>query len=187
MLSLDLNVSTEDRILILGPSKSGKSYLARKLVDTMPRVVVFDPNGEWTGIPGKRLAVHDVRGDRLRKMAKDTLKEGDIFFVMEDIDIVMDKWHLSEDEVLRYLFIAGRHRRVGWLVIARRPADIPTLILKQANKIFIFHNDLPHDAELFESMFGRGTAQTVQSLPPKEHQFLFIDIDDPGRKEIGRA
>ena len=185
---MDLKVSTEDRILILGASKSGKTYLAHKLIDPMPRVVIFDPNGEWMGTPGgSRLAVHDVRGDRLKKLSKDILKEGDVFFVMEDIDIVMDKWSLNEDEVMRYLFIASRHRRVGWLVIARRPADIPTLVLKQANKVFVFHNDLPHDAELYESMFGVGTAETAKSLPPKEHLFLYIDIDDPGRKEIGKA
>ena len=72
-------------------------------------------------------------------------------------------------------------------VIARRPADIPTLVPKQATKVFLFHNDLPHDADFYDAMFGYGTASTVQSLPLESHQFLYVDVKDPSRKEIGKA
>lgn len=172
---MKFDIHTDSRLFIMGESKSGKSYLIKKLLSNLTRVIYIDPSGDelatlprsWQGIQ-----VMDEAGiiDTLRKAKK----EGNVHIVIDDYDLYASS-RLSDDPEWRYLFIAARHRNIGWTTITRRLADIPKLALKQCDYAFFFQTDLAQDLQTVREQIGDSAAETIRNLDRSRHQFMYWD------------
>ena len=166
---MNVSLKPTDRILILGESASGKTYLAKRLLSKARRVVVYTPQAnEWTEFPNR---VVGWKAETLYETIGKCLKEGNVFLAVDDADLPMDRY--ADDDRLRYFLVASRHRGVGWAVVSRRTADLPPLFFKQANKLFLFQTDLPRDLEIYRAFYG--VEKEVRALPREQHGCLFID------------
>jgi hypothetical protein len=166
---MNVSLKPTDRILILGESLSGKTYLAERLLSKAKRVVVYTPQAnEWTSFPNR---VVGWKAETLYQTIGKCIKEGNVFLAIDDADLPLDRY--ANDDRLQYLLVAGRHRNVGWAIVSRRTADLPPLFFKQANKLFLFQTDLKRDLEIFDDFYA--CAKDVKALPREQHGCLFLD------------
>lgn len=167
-----------DRVLILGDVETGKTFLAGKIVASAPRRIILTPHhDDWTDEPNRIIV---TTPEQLLDGVGKALELGNLVCVIDDMDILVKK--TEKDPRMNLLLMGPRHRGIGWVMISRRTADLPTLVFSTANKVFIFQTDLPQDLETFREFYN--CAEAVQGLNRLQHQTLFIDRETKKRQVI---
>jgi hypothetical protein len=166
----EIRLTNTDRILLLGESGGGKTFVVKTFLPMFKRSLVITPQHEEFKEHPNRIVTWEPEPayDAIGK----GLKAGNMMIVIDDSDILLAK--LVRDRRWKYLIMGGRHRGVGWAIISRRTADIPTLIAKQANKLFLFQTDLPHDVD-FLNEYYYPAGDEVKMLDITTHEFLYLD------------
>ena len=168
---MNINLDPRDRILILGPSFSGKTFLAKRLLSKANRVVVFSPHiDEWKEYPNRVFGWNDKQ---LFDLALKCIREGNVRLAVDDADIPMDRF--ADDDRLRYLLAGSRHRNVGWVCIARRASSLPPLFFENANQLFLFNTQYPNDLKLYRASYG--VDADVRTLRKTEHGCVYLNAD----------
>jgi DNA helicase HerA-like ATPase len=170
----EISLTNQDRILILGESGGGKTYLVRSFLKKFSkrRVLVITPQAdEFTDYPNR---IVTLRPEPVMDAIGEALDKGNQIVLIDDSDILLEK--SVKDERFKLFLGGARHRGVGWVIISRRTADIPTLVPKQANKLFLFQTDLPRDIE-FLNEYYYPAGDEVKALDRDAHEFLYIDRD----------
>ena len=175
---MQVQLKPTDRILILGESASGKTFLARRLLSQARRVVVFTPQAnEWNEYPNR---VVGWEAEQLFKTIGKCLRTGNCLLAIDDADLPLDRY--ADDPRLRYFLVASRHRGVGWVSISRRTADLPPLFFKQANHLFLFQTNLPRDLETYRAFYG--VDKEVAALPREIHGCLYLNRETRERQVV---
>ena len=163
-----------DRILILGESGSGKTFLAEILARQYSRILVVTPAFEdWQKIPKENI-VYTLSSEACYKQMKKSLEVRNVLLVVDDADIYLNPYIL-DDEYIRTIIISGRHYGIAWMMVSRRTQDMPKLILKQANKVMCFQTDIARDLQIIKENYGEQASLYVKNLNREKHEFLFID------------
>lgn len=178
---------TNKRAVIFGLQGSGKSVLARSLLATEKNHLVYD--------------VHHEYGDMIRYLVtyKHVRKPGN----PQDPAIIELNWLVERlvicqggkirlfaiDEANRYcpnhyplpssiltLNDDNRHDRIGFITIARRPAQLNTDLTELAHYLFIFRLTGRNDYKFLEDT-AEGLGDAVKAL--KDFHFCIVD---PGRR-----
>lgn len=178
---------------IFGKRGSGKTTLARGLLDEAPRAFICDPFDEYLlpdtekfysiaalarrmkenlGAKAFRYCFYpvDIRdSDKLLLLAHAVRY---CTVVLEEIDLLCSPnfipLHLSES------IRRGRHYGVDLIAVSRRPAEVSRLLTSQASRFYIFRFSEPRDLEYFAATFGDETAIRIRAL--KEHEYIVKDL-----------
>ncbi len=170
-----IQVRNIDRVLVLGDSESGKTWLAKTMIQAIPQnqlVVITPYPDEFTNVQNRLVTVFP---EKALELIIAVLKDGNRFLVIDDFDILFERDMSAGERALKILLVSGRHASIGWLIIARRTTDIPKLMVKQATLLFFFQTNLGLDLQIIQEMFGAQAAYTVQSLNWQNHECLFLD------------
>src|SRR5712664_3683517 len=103
---MNVELKTSDRLLLIGDSASGKTYMMEKIVKSYKRVVVVsaDPK-EFTTIPNR---VFTIDPETTRTVLSKSYEKGNVFVVIDDTDQFFTRF--ENDDRIRRLLILGRHR-----------------------------------------------------------------------------
>ncbi len=175
----EIILSNTDRVLVLGESLSGKTYLVRKFLKGFRHVKVITPQHDEFKDYQDRVVTWDV--EKVFEAVAEGLGKGNMVIVIDDSDILLEK--IAKDKRMKYFLGGARHRGVAWVIVSRRTADIPTLVPKQANKLFLFQTDLPRDVEFLNDYFYPA-GDEVKELDREAHEFLYIDRDAKTRTRM---
>ena len=169
-------ITTQSCLFIEGEKQSGKSYLTAKLLSGLKRVLYVDPSADAKNLPSTWQRKQVFTSNQMLSVLDEAYKEGNVHIVLDDYDLFSAPL-LPNDPEWRYLFVAARHRNIGWTVITRRLADVPKLALKQADYCFFFQTDLDQDLDVIEDQVqgGKQAAEAVRSLDRSRHQFFYWD------------
>jgi DNA helicase HerA-like ATPase len=178
--SNSIELQPTDRILILGDSGSGKTVLAQGIAKSYKRLIVVSGDPKEFGFAKNR--VETINPETTRTTLSKSYETGNAFVVIDDTDNFFTRF--ENDERVRTFLILGRHRNIGWSIIARRPTDLPPLVFTQANKIFVFQTDHPRELKLYEQYVGVGTSGTIKSLNRLEHQCFYYNRDTREQRVI---
>jgi hypothetical protein len=157
----------------MGDSGSGKTFMATKMAKSFKRVFVVsaDPT-EFQGFPNR---INTINPETTRKALSDTYQKGNILAVIDDTDNFFTRF--ENDDRVRAFLILSRHRNTGWIIVARRPTDLPPLVFTQANKIFIFQTDHPRELALYDSYITPGVGEQIKALDRQAHYCFFYNRD----------
>ena len=151
-------IAYEEKIVIVGASGSGKTYLANQIMKGLNGITVwvFDPNYQFHSSramvfndlsemlkvydQAKRghyiLQPHDSSEHTFRRFNAEAFKRGNIVLIEDEIH----NW-LSKQKVLKefnQVILSGRPRGISVISISSRPASCPNHILSNVKHVFCF-------------------------------------------------
>lgn len=153
--------------------------MAKKLLKGKPRVIVFDPMGEYRGRSVSETPVELIRSIKGREtffavyrprdaraefpwVARIAYTVGRLCLVAEEIS-----WAISPakmDTAIEILIRYGRHRDVELIGISRRPAEVNRDLTANASDVYIFRTHEPRDIAYFRGILGTAAAESLPSL-----------------------
>jgi hypothetical protein len=175
--------------VVLGRRGCGKTTLIQGLIESKPRLLVFDTLAEY-GSSGTvfresapfvrfvesrqfaqfRVVYQPVNSDSLDEPFSDFLRVawivGQVTIVCDEIDSVSKPSSVPAQLArnIRY----GRHRGVSVIAASRRAADVPRLLTSQADELISFNQTEPRDIDYIEDFAGKEMAQRTARLPKFE-------------------
>ena len=199
-------IAYEEKIVIVGASGSGKTYLANQIMKGLNgiSVWVFDPNYQFHSSramvfhdlsemlkvydSAKRghyiLQPHDSSEHTFRRFNAEAFKRGNLVLIEDEIH----NW-LTKQKVLKefnQVILSGRPRGISVISISSRPASCPNHILSNVKHVFAFKLNLESDVKFLEGYLGN---DVWILLPPdkrarlkdepllEEHTFFYRDMD----------
>jgi len=199
-------IAYEEKIVIVGASGSGKTYLANEIMKGLNgiSVWVFDPNYQFHSSramvfhdlsemlkvydSAKKghyiLQPHDSSEHTFRRFNAEAFKRGNLVLIEDEIHN-----HLTKMRVLKefnQVILSGRPRGISVISISSRPASCPNHILSNSKHVFAFKLNLESDVKFLEGYLG----EDVWILLPQdkrhklkdeaelpEHTFFYRDMD----------
>lgn len=190
--------------VILGRRGSGKTTLAKELIDRFPEVAIMDPNHEYDGRAFTALdefyrdpwGPHSVVFRPKIGLPKDVLlEEFDIFcqilwergrrlVVIDEADRFASRGKESTP-FFQMLVNQGRHRELAILAIARRAAQLPKELIENASHLYLFHIHGAHSINYLQSIIGK-EAEELGRLP-KLHYLEWSETAGVKKKSLKKT
>lgn len=197
-------MATEKKvIIIIGKRGSGKSFLANKLIDSEPRLVVYDTMSEykngivfgtenyndfllfWRKVYRGRfkLIYRPIKPDaEIEQICELVYSRGDLCFLVEEIDCYCTPYQISDN--FAGIIQRGRHRNITLIGVTQRPYGIHRLLTSQAKEIYVFSTNEPRDREYLRTLLGQEIDQKLDSL--QQYQYVHW-LDGKEGLEIGKV
>lgn len=160
------------RAVIFGLPDSGKSMLAKSIIQSQPSHVVYDPMGEYDGwnnyVPEDRHSKIEL--DEF--VSKYVIPRRPKLFVLDEANKYVEPKPSRIPRALADLNDFSAHSDIAWMMIARRPAQFHTDIVELAHYVFAFGLPGKNDRALFDS-YIKGLGDVVAQLKP--HHFVVLE------------
>lgn len=176
-------------ILIFGKRGSGKSYLARKLIENEQRLIIYDVMSEYTdGVIfesedfrqfcefWRKVYIHPYRlifrplnpDEEIERIGRLVYALGDLCFLVEEIDCYVSTFKIQP--AFANIIQRGRHKNISLIGITQRPYGIHRLLTSQAKEIYIFKTNEPRDREYLKQLLGQDIEPKLDQL--KQWQYV---------------
>lgn len=190
-------------ILIFGKRGSGKSYLADKLIQVEPRLIIFDTMSEYENgvVFGAeeyqqclefwrrmyrnrfRMIYRPLRPDvEIENICDLVYSLGNCCFLVEEIDCYCSSYQISDS--FAAIVQRGRHKNITLIGITQRPYGINRLLTSQAKEIYIFNTNEPRDREYLRILLGQEIESKLDAL--KQYEYVKWEDGKEGL-EVGKA
>tara|TARA_Y100000310_G_C20569456_1_gene757235 strand:+ start:174 stop:779 length:606 start_codon:yes stop_codon:yes gene_type:complete len=180
------NPNRTEIITVLGQSGTGKSSWIEKYLPKLPRFILWDTLGEYSGFD-----IVETKEDLFNKVTKHEKKFfGVIFRFIGDDDKQIDSlnfmcrlagaiehcWIIIDEvdmyasptlgmpEDLSMILKRGRHLGVSMLFASRRPAEVHRLITAQSRRFVLFRSKEDRDVTFLRGHVG-DVADEMKKLP----------------------
>lgn len=190
-------------IIIIGKRGCGKSYLANKLIDSEPRLVIFDTMSEYKNgvVFGAedydeflefwrkvyrvrfRLIFRPLKPDaEIDRICDLVYCLGNLCFLVEEIDCYCTAYQISDN--FAAIIQRGRHKNITLIGVTQRPYGIHRLLTSQAKEVYVFNTNEPRDREYLRILLGQEIEQKLDAL--KQYEYVHWQDGKEGL-EIGKA
>lgn len=178
MASNSVPIKSSERVSILGATGSGKTVLARHLIQGLRRIVVIDPKHTFKPpardfMPGSRLPlfrrdfriIYRPRPDDDIPMASllyEIWNRGNTVIYVDELATISDMYPATTQE-LANISRTGRERGVGVWASMQRPRFVPRVFLTESEIWFVFRLRSLDDRRYVAGFTGE---ETLDQLPP---------------------
>lgn len=169
-MTTGITIKENERVLIVGKTGSGKTYLSRLLLSHVQRLIVVDSKfrlDDWSSTIVEKLPVQLPARFRYVLRSDDLDQVGDQLASFEDYYLYIDELYAvfpSPAKMLpawRSLWTRGREAGIGIWAGVQRPVSIPLVTLSEAEHYFVFRLNLREDRDRMSAVCG----VTIPLLP----------------------
>jgi hypothetical protein len=181
-----ISIRFDERVLFVGKTRSGKTFLAERLTAKLPRMIVFDSLGRVnmptsTGeqiqafIEGESLRVKVETPEAFNQLVIETFDTGFYVVYVDELYGLYD--HPAKiPKSLSMLWTRGGGNHIGTWAATQRPAWIPLFTMSETEHTFLFRLKLPQDSKRINELAGLDLPPVPKSDP---HGFYYwSDHDD---------
>lgn len=176
MYTVKMKIKISDTTIILGKKGSGKTTLIRYLITelrTSYPITIIDVIGNFTGFQNKKniryYLVNPNNSKEIEQLANRIFYKGNTLVVFDEFDTY--PYSSMHKDAMYNLFQLGRNRNIGFILSARRTANISKDIIANANHTFIGNTGYLPDIERLQTYY-QFSMSDYRSL--KTYQFLYI-------------
>jgi energy-coupling factor transporter ATP-binding protein EcfA2 len=194
-----MKIEQNSRVLLVGKTGSGKTYLAVQMLKKINRLVIFDTKGNlsgkfaakpWNvknvrkfarganmrliigpaiGTPNEQMAIYDGIFKELYDIGNLTIYIDEIYGIVPP-NKTIPPW-------LSAVYTRGRELKIGVWASSQRPSWIPMFLMSESEWFFIFKLQLDDDRKRMAGIVGKGVLFPVQD----EHGFFVYNTlwDEP--------
>jgi hypothetical protein len=195
MARTEIIIKDSDRVFFTGKTGSGKTYAARFITRSFPRLIVLDPKGtlggpEWALDPWDRESRRALRNGRPVR-ARVTVPFGadvediwdDVFnrvYQAGDCTVYIDEVYgvvlpgSRPSPGLTGIWTRGRELNIGAFAASQRPVWVPLFILSEAEHFFMFRLSLSDDKRRMSEFMG----PTVEQVIRDKHGVYYSHAED---------
>src|SRR5581483_7081109 len=193
----NISVKSNQRILLVGRTGSGKTFLGERLVSSLPRLIVVDPKGDLEG----KWGLKEWKGNTLRTLRSGDpvkvrvpppapvwgLKSSDVIDYYEyffwaayqagDVTVYIDELYgvvpprKAAGQFLSALYTRGRTMGIGVWGASQRPSLIPIFAMSEAEWVAQFQLTWPNDRK----RMAEWVHPDCLNQPPTEHGFYLFN------------
>jgi hypothetical protein len=176
------------RVLVVGVTGTGKTYLAKQLASKVQRLLVVDPLCEWGDVTVMcfdwQTVLEEVSQERFRvsicvdENPRDVLEfasrivrdedVGNCLLVVDELSLFFRRGEEASDGIQGVVRF-GRRENINLMLLSQRSYDCPIDLRSQLSDIFAFRSHEPRDIQALGQMVGRDQAQQVLALRGHQH------------------
>lgn len=186
--------------LILGIRGTGKSTLAKELIDKFDgTVIIYDTLCEhtsgiicedlqsfcltWEKCYGKKVKIIyqpvDPE-DEFGEVCELVYDCGNVLFLVEEVDTFLSLNPSGLDRRFLNIIQRGRHRDIEFIGVTQRPYTMPAILRSQCKELYTFRQFEQRDIEWLRQILG-DRADEVKTLPQFEYVSFIDGSIDKGR------
>lgn len=178
-----IRLKTNERILIVGKTGSGKTYLAKYLTKKANRLIVMDAKvtlTDWNlepwsssvrssmlrGEPFRARVIPPLNGDITEyweAVLSDCYKAGNLVVYIDELYSICPP-NQKPMNVLWSMYTRGRELGIGVWSSSQRPAWIPLFALSEAEHFFNFRLQLEEDRKRMAAFMGMEVQKTITDI-----------------------
>lgn len=194
-----LNIRSNERIIGVGRTGSGKTVLAKYIVRNWPSLVVYDEKAEITltnahitsdirqianadvGRFVYRPPIEAIANNKARKQLLEDFFR--VIYERKNTVLYIDEIYAVAENAqsfpywLRAILTRGRSRNIGVIALTQRPAFIPNFFISEAEHIFTFNLSLEQDQTKMAFFIGD---QAYAKLPQYAFRYVNMITDQSG-------
>lgn len=182
-------ITNDKHVIVAGNTGTGKTFLSRRLLKDVQRLVVFDGKGtldnwnteEWNKQSVRRLlegepvrvriktpigSVNEIL-DEMDEYFKTIYTAGNVIVYLDEVFSVANA--NNSPPFLTALYTRGREFRIGVWTACQRVYNIPLFAFSQSDFFIVFRMNMQEDLKRLSTVMG----DEVQRIRPKGHDFIF--------------
>lgn len=198
-----MSINSNDRVLVVGKTGSGKTYMSRILLADVERLTIIDTKNSLSSWGNESNAIRALQGvigiksktarirhvpplatdqKKLERWYNETLigayNEGDQIIYIDELFAVAPP-KTAPPLALTAMYTRGREHGIGVWSCTQRPVWIPLFALSESDHFFCFRLQLDEDRRRMAAFMG----SEVLEIPPDPYGFWYYhasgDMDEP--------
>jgi len=188
-----IDIDSSERLIAVGKTGSGKTFLMKYLTRGLRRLIVLDPKAminpaewhlDWVSTGGLR-DLQKGKDARLLVRAYDTAEWNgylqaaweatNTVVYIDELYALVEFGRIAPPRILSQLYTQGRERKVGVWGATQRPTWVPLFTLSECDWFFAFRTQLQDDRKRLAEMMGEEVLNPIPVSDP--HGFWMYNVN----------